>query len=204
MQTIKLKDVYNVGGNTQRNCYIKIFTQDSSNTWHLVANSPEYQSEIIQNSSNTSVYDHTWVVKSLDGSDFIILPNKEYHLTFNDNNNVDSYSNGYSLRLGVYQSNVENNYLLSDLNHKDTKYNANVDYICELMEEQVVKTETGIEEKMPTELYGEYLDNHHDISYKYSNTNDIISYDNGTVTYTDGKKRYYDIQTAMIGNYAFR
>lgn len=104
------------------------------------------------------------------------------------------------MRLELYQSNSSGNYVLSsELTHKDTSYNANVEFNgIELVKE------TGEVEKMSDEFYAEFLKSKHDISFSDDKKNDIVSFQDGLVTTTDGKNYNWDIQTATIGRYTFR
>ena len=216
VRTIQINQI-NKGGSSAtniNNCYIKIFAKNEEGIWKLVANSSRHQVEtngptqITAGSSTQNYWSNTWEVQGAginQGNDFIAKAGVEYHVTLNNNNDVDSYETGYSLRMCMYRNNSNEYVLGSDVNHSYTNYTPNFNvYGTELNIENVIERKELTETEVPTEFYGEYTRNKHDISHKYDKTNNVVSFNDGIIKFSDGTERYFDVQKAIIAKYLFR
>ena len=103
--------------------------------------------------------------------------------------------------------NSNSEYVLDDNGHKDTSWKAN--FTVEGKEVKITTTESIETENLtdytiPTEFYGEFIRNKHDISHKYDKTNNVVSFNDGIIKFSDGTERYFDVQKAVIAKYLFR
>jgi hypothetical protein len=102
--------------------------------------------------------------------------------------------------------NTSNEYVLgNDVNHNFTNFTPNFNVYGKEVEiiEQTV-TENLTDYTIPTEFYGEFIRNKHDISHKYDKTNNVVSFNDGIIKFSDGTERYFDVQKAVIAKYLFR
>ena len=221
VRTIQINQINNEGGASAtniNNCYIKIFAKDEEGVWKLVANSSGHQvatngpTQITSGSSTQNYWSNTWEIQGAginQGNDFITKAGVEYHVTLNNNNDVDSYETGYSMRMCMYK-NSSNEYVLGtdgsqNVIHKFTNFTPNFNvYGTEINIENVIERKELTETEVPTEFYGEYTRNKHDISHKYDKTNNVVSFNDGIIKFSDGTERYFDVQKAVIAKYLFR
>lgn len=199
--TVKSFQISEINLNEGR--YLHVYKYNSGNLEYItVSNGTQTITDRNELFSGHALYDAKW---QFDG--FTVKENEEYHL-FLKQEQTQNASNVES-RIKVYPiSNSE--YVLDNSGHRDKSWKAN--FTVEGKEINIsttenIETENLTDYTIPTEFYGEFIRNKHDISYLYDKKN-VISFNDGKLIIKDGDSNEIeytkDLQKAVISRYTFR
>lgn len=146
----------------------------------------------------------TWDIDEMTFS-----PGTEYLITFNNNNNSTQFSAGYNVRFDKMASGLGAGYGLINSGTLNPAHEG----ICPkvilktIIPENIIKTKImpeGLYDKHQTHINDTFIHNNAIVDGLYDKTDNVVSYQEGLITYTDGTTEFKDISDSISAQGAFR